>query len=216
MNRALWIWRGLLLAVLAVGPDSAGWAAPKLLLEDLSARTWTKEDGLPDNFVSAVLQTRDGYLWVGTMGGMARFDGARFVLFTPTARSNEVVRVTALCEDSAGRLWVGSQDGGLLCYADGVLSRFERNFGLADQTITAIAEDAAGTLWVGTPLGLNCLKGSQIKRFTSKDGLLSDFVSSVHVSRSGAVWITTSAGVCQYKEGRLLPLPIRTRKGACS
>jgi len=211
VNRAQWICRGLLLAVVAVGLDSAGWAAPKLLLEDLSVRTWTKEDGLADDFVTAVLQTRDGYLWVGTMGGLVRFDGIRFVLFTPApARSNELVRVSALCEDSAGRLWIGSQDGGLLCYSGGMLSRFEGNPGLCDQTITAIAEDTEGTLWVGTPLGLNCLKGAQLTRFTARDGLPNDFVSSVHVSRSGTVWITTSAGMCQYKEGRLLPLPFQT------
>ena len=199
------------MAVLAAGLESAVWAGPKLLLEDLRVQTWTKELGLPDNSVTAVLQTRDGYLWVGTMGGLARFDGVRFVVFAPTpGRSNEVVRVSALCEDAAGRLWVGSQDEGLLCYADGVLRRFAGNGGLCDQTITALAEDAAGTLWVGTPLGLNCLKGAQVARFTAKDGLLNDFVSSVHVSRSGTVWITTSAGMCQYREGQLLPFPLQT------
>lgn len=211
MNRALWIWRGLLLAVLAVGLESAGRAGPKLLLEDLSVRTWTKDDGLPDDSVTAVLQTRDGYLWVGTAGGLARFDGVRFVVFKPApARSNEVVRVSALCEDSAGRLWVGSQDGGLLCYTEGVLRRFAGNAGLCDRTITAIAEDAAGALWIGTPLGLNCVKGAQVERFTAKDGLPGDFVSNVHVSRSGIVWITTTAGMCQYKEGQLLAFPFQT------
>jgi signal transduction histidine kinase/ligand-binding sensor domain-containing protein len=206
-----WFWRGLVLAALALGLEPAAWAGPKLLLEDLSVRTWTKEEGLPDNSVTAVLQTRDGYFWVGTMGGLARFDGVRFVVFAPVpARSNEVVRVSALFEDSVGRLWVGSQGEGLLCYADGVVRRFAGNPGLCDQTITSIAEDAAGTLWVGTPLGLNCLKGEQVDRFTVKDGLPNDFVSSVHFSRSGVVWITTSGGMCQYKEGQLLPLPLET------
>jgi signal transduction histidine kinase/ligand-binding sensor domain-containing protein len=211
VKRARWIWRGLLLAVLGVGLEPAVWGGPRLLLEDLSVRSWTKEDGLPDNSVTAVLQTRDGYLWVGTMGGLARFDGVRFVVFSPApARSNEVVRVTALCEDSAGRLWVGSQDEGLLCYAEGVLRRFAGNSRLCDRTITAIAEEGAGTLWVGTPLGLNCLKGEEVARFTARDGLPNDFVSSVHVSREGTVWITTSAGMCQYKQGQVLPIPFQT------
>ncbi len=211
MKRTLWFWRGMLVLVLAVGLESAGWAAPKIMLEELSVRSWTKEDGLLDNFVTAVLQTRDGYLWVGTMGGLARFDGVRFVVFSPApARSNAAARVSALCEDSAGRLWIGSQDEGLLCYSEGVLRRFQGNVRLCDQTITTIAEDAAGTLWVGTPLGLNRIKDGQVERFTTKDGLPSDFVSSVHVSRSGTVWITTTAGMCQYKQDRLLPFPFQT------
>ena len=145
------------------------------------------------------------------MGGLARFDGVRFVMFVPEpARSNEVVRVSALWEDSACRLWIGTQDSGLLYYADGLLRRFGKNRELCDRTITAIAEDAAGTLWVGTPLGLNCVKGGQVARFTAKDGLPNDFVSNVHVSRAGAVWITTSAGMCQYKENRLLPFSFQT------
>ena len=116
VKRALWIWRGLLLAVLGVGLEPAVWAAPKLLLEDLSVRSWTKEDGLPDDSVTAVLQTRDGYLWVGTMAGLARFDGVRFVVFSPMpARSNELVRVTALCEDSAGGSGSGRRTGD--CFA---------------------------------------------------------------------------------------------------
>jgi len=211
VKRACWFWRGLLVLVLAFGLDSAGWATPKFLLEDLGVRTWTKADGLPDNFVTAVLQTRDGYLWVGTMGGLARFDGVRFAVFAPSpAHSNAVVRVSALCEDSTGRLWVGSQDQGLLCYSEGALRSFQGNARLADQTITTIAEDPAGTLWVGTPLGLGRIKGGHAERFTTRDGLPSDFVSSVHVSRSGTVWITTTAGMCQYKENRLLPFPFET------
>lgn len=197
--------------VLSSGLELGGWAAPKLLQQDLTVRTWTKEEGLPDNSVTAVLQTRDGYLWVGTLGGLARFDGVRFVRFAPAAaRSNEVVRVTALCEDSAGRLWIGTQGEGLLRYAAGAVSRFKGNTNLSDQTINSIAEDTERHLWVGTPLGLNRLDGLQVTRFSAKDGLPNDFVSSVHVARSGTVWITTSAGMCQFKDGHLVPFAFET------
>src|SRR3954466_6195138 len=108
--------RGILLlaamACLLVGPwsihaDSAVTQFP----QDLTLRAWTKQQGLPDDSVTAVLQTRDGYLWVGTSGGLARFDGVRFAMMAPwNIKSNSVLCITALCEDSQGKLWIGTQD----------------------------------------------------------------------------------------------------------
>jgi signal transduction histidine kinase/ligand-binding sensor domain-containing protein len=192
--------------LVATAPQLASQAAPKLLLQELTVRTWSKEQGLPADSVTAVLQTRDGYLWIGTSGGLARFDGVTFVPFAPAGpRSNVTLRVSALCEDSAGRLWIGTQGEGLLRYSGGEVTWFERNAELSDQTINSIAEDPTGNVWVGTPLGLNRLEGSRLTRFTVRDGLPSDFVSSVHVARSGMIWITTSAGMCQYGDGHVLP-----------
>src|SRR5215470_8092186 len=69
---------------------------------------WTADSGLPQNSVRAIVQTRDGYLWVGTLDGLARFDGVRFTVFnkanSPGLSGN---RVTALYEDPDGDLWVG-------------------------------------------------------------------------------------------------------------
>src|SRR3712207_338650 len=80
---------------------------------------WTTENGLPQNDVVPI-QTRDGYLWLATQGGLARFDGVKFTIFdtgnTPGLQSN---RILALCEDAAGDLWVGTQSGGLTRYSRG-------------------------------------------------------------------------------------------------
>src|SRR6516165_8933378 len=76
---------------------------------------WTAESGLPQNTVRDVLQTRDGYLWVATLDGLARFDGVRFTVFnkanSPGLSSN---RILALYEDRQGDLWIGLDDGGLV------------------------------------------------------------------------------------------------------
>jgi ligand-binding sensor domain-containing protein/signal transduction histidine kinase len=184
--------------------------APGILPQDLTVRVWGKPDGLPDNSVNSVLQTRDGYLWVGTSGGLARFDGVRFVLVRPMDGPAGLSRVTALCEDSAERLWIGTQSEGLFWYADGAAHRFGEGGGLLDTSINSIAEDASGILWVGTATGLNRLEGTRFTRITSADGLPNDFVLSVHVARSGTVWITTRGGMCQYKNGRVLPFEFQT------
>jgi ligand-binding sensor domain-containing protein/signal transduction histidine kinase len=203
--------RCFLLVLLACWPGAAWSAAPRFLPQDLTVQVWTKQQGLPDNSVTAVLQSRNGYLWIGTSGGLARFDGVRFVPVNPFGQhTNESLRVTALCEDSVGRLWIGTQGDGLLGYSDGIMTRFRANRNALDDTINSVAEDGAGNLWLGTPSGLNLLEKSRLTRFSSKDGLPSDFVSNVHVARSGTVWITTRGGMCQFKNGQIFPFPFQT------
>jgi ligand-binding sensor domain-containing protein/signal transduction histidine kinase len=180
---------------------------PKLLPLDLTIKGWTREDGLPANSVTAVLLSRQGYVWVGTPSGLARFDGMRFVVVRPGgANSNEVLRVTALCEDADGRLWVGTQGNGLFYHDHGVLKQFDRNKELLDQTITTVAVDKSRNLWIGTPSGLNRFSGSQLTSLTMRDGLPNNFIASINVSRSAVVWITTRGGMCQYRYGKLVPL----------
>jgi ligand-binding sensor domain-containing protein/signal transduction histidine kinase len=179
--------------------------------QDLTMRTWNKQQGLPDDSVNSVLQSREGYLWVGTSAGLARFDGMRFALMLPQGwKSNTPICVTALCEDSTGKLWIGTQDNGLLCYHDGVVSFRPERDGSGNQTINSIAEDPDGALWIGTPSGLVRLDGGKFTRFTARDGLQNDFVSNVYVARSGILWITTRGGMCQFKNGRLEPVPFQT------
>src|SRR5882757_5764582 len=76
--------------------------APDRYLHDV----WTTENGLPQNDVTNLIQTRDGYLWLGTNGGLVRFDGIRFTVFdtgnTPELRSS---RILSLCEDRDGMVW---------------------------------------------------------------------------------------------------------------
>ncbi|MEI6297680.1 MAG: two-component regulator propeller domain-containing protein [bacterium] len=80
---------------------------------DYLVGTWQAEDGLPQNTVNCIAQTRDGYLWVGTSNGLARIDGVRFVTFrsadTPGLRSN---RIRCLYEDLRGVLWIGTEVAG--------------------------------------------------------------------------------------------------------
>ena len=207
----------LLLAALAVGTVAASDGGAKFSLQSMTARRWTKEDGLPDDDVTAVLQTRDGYLWVGTAGGLARFDGVRFTVITlPAANSNQVLRVTALCEDQSGRLWIGTQQGGLLWYAADVLQRFASGSGGLNRAVTSIAADVGGDLWIGTPEGLDRIRGAVVTRFGVADGLPGEFVSSVHAARSGSVYITTRAGMCVYRNGQVVPLSFQTESAGRS
>ncbi len=101
--------RGVILA-LAWWPGGGIFPAPVSAAPNYFIRAWQTENGLPQNSVTAMVQTRDGYLWLGTYSGLARFDGVRFTVFndsnTPEMRDS---RVTSLFEADDGTLWIGHE-----------------------------------------------------------------------------------------------------------
>src|ERR1041384_1719079 len=100
----------------------ASFVAPSAALaggqDSFTARQWTVEKHLPQNTVRCLVQSRDGYIWIGTRMGLARFDGARFTVFSratnPMMANDNCV---ALAEDSDGAVWIGTE-GGLLKWKD--------------------------------------------------------------------------------------------------
>jgi hypothetical protein len=109
---------------------------------------WTTERGLPANGIRAVHQTRDGYLWVATIDGLARFDGVRFTTFdrsnTPGIESN---RFLTLYESASGDLWLGSESG-VTRYHEGVFTSYTTNDGLPRPMVNGISGDETGNIWV--------------------------------------------------------------------
>src|SRR5579862_9368859 len=105
--------------------------AVALQAQEYSHRLFRTEDGLPHNRVQALTQTLDGYLWIGTSEGLARFDGARFTVFdrsnTPALADNSIL---ALEPSPDGSLWIGTEGGGLLHYANGTFRAFGEKDGV--------------------------------------------------------------------------------------
>ena len=161
--------------------------------------------------MTTLVQTSDGYLWIGTGTGLVRFDGVKFTEIPLRAqRAKQPLAVTALCEDARGRLWIGSQDQGLFCRFPGagaaVLAKhYGKADGLIDDNVTSLTTDAEGRLWIGTRHGVSRWDGSRFSPFTTRDGLPDEMVSSVHAARSGTVWITTRGGMCRLVQDRLVP-----------
>ncbi len=113
------------------------------------SRTWRTDEGLPDNAVTAIVQTHDGYIWIGTYGGLARFDGVRFTVFNsanePALQSD---RVTSLFEDASNVLWIGHERGDLTCYHNGKFEAQEVHESGIRRKISAISSDANGDIWM--------------------------------------------------------------------
>ena len=175
---------------------------------DFAVRTWGKAQGLIDDSVSAILQARDGFLWIGTASGLVRFDGVRFTE-VPLVSPARPVRVTALCE-SGGGLWIGTQQDGLFCLTNGVTLRYGTSDGLADEGITSLAADVAQSLWIGTRAGLNRRTDGRFSFYATGTGPQDGFVSGIHIARSGTVWITTRSGLSRLRDGRIEPYEFMT------
>src|SRR6185503_19879915 len=98
---------------------------PQFPLRDYVRYVWTTANALPQNSVNAITQTRDGYLWLGTFGGLTRFDGVRFASSVETGAPELAgARILALLEDRAGALWIGTEDRGLARLREGRLDFF--------------------------------------------------------------------------------------------
>ena len=164
---------------------------------------WRTEEGLPQNSGHALLQTRDGYMWIGTEEGLVRFNGTRFTTFSKANIAEmQGSDIRALYEDREGSLWVGTFGGGLYSVKAGVFTAYGEREGLDDRFICAVVQDLEGWIWVGTEGGLYRGKNGRFVRYTADDGLPSNYVLSLTVGESGRVWIGTTRGLVRFEQGQ--------------
>ena len=169
-------------------------------------RLWQREQGLPENSVRALTQTRDGYLWLGSDEGLARFDGVRFVSFG-LREGMPSGSVRTLFEDSRGALWIGTFAGGLTRWQDGRFTTFTLREGLPSDSVTALTEDSEGRLWVGTEEGLVVWQNGRLSPLRAATAFKGRAIKVLFKDRQGIVWLgATGAGVFQFRAGQFTPL----------
>jgi ligand-binding sensor domain-containing protein len=156
-RRGRWIQRLLLFALLpALSADETAvaraWsvATPAVVSKATNAapamqytrRIWRIQDGLPEDTVQAIQQSQDGYLWIGTTGGLVRFDGSHFHLYnhstTPALADNSVFSILGARD---GSLWLGTEGGGLVHLKDGVFRAYTQAAGLSNGFVRSLIED---------------------------------------------------------------------------
>jgi ligand-binding sensor domain-containing protein/signal transduction histidine kinase len=151
---------------------------------------WKVQDGLPEDTVQALAETRDGYLWIGTTGGLTRFDGTRFVLYgSNILPSPGVNSVFCLSASKDGSLWIGTEGGGLLHLKDNQVKSYGAPEGLTDGFVRSILEDRRGTVWVGTDNGLYQVTGDRVKRVEMMPGVEPLAVHAISEDRQGRIWV---------------------------
>ncbi len=193
----------LVAALAASGFLSHASAEPRSVEGDFVVESWQTDSGLPHNHVTSIEQTMDGYLWIGTSNGVARFDGVRFTTYRstdyPELRDNVVL---SLCEDREGVLWLGTQHGGLSRYANGGFTSIDFSEGLPAEPVLCIGEDSAGSLWVGTASGLS---HSRNRNFFQSDLLPGSPVHHISQPQRSSVLFAARKGIHQLRLGRVEP-----------
>ncbi len=207
----------ILLVLLLPGISGTGFALDSHReLSQFGHQVWLTENGLPQNTVHAIAQTADGYIWIGTEEGLARFDGVRFTVFdkqnTTQLKSNYI---RTLLADRQGALWIGTAEG-LVRLLNGKFTLFTTNEGLPSNTIQAVLEDRAGNLWVATATGLGLFKSGGVTTFTTKERLIGGSIQALFEDAAGALWIATPYGVGRVKDDKFLNYTVRDGLGSNS
>ena len=161
-----------------------------------NVRSWQTDEGLPQNSVHALAQTPDGYLWVGTHEGLARFDGVRFTLLDdPAAPYLKQSSIMALCAGRDGSLWIGSENNGLTRLKEGVFTRFKASDDLPGNQVQCLLESEDGTLWIGGDGGLARFKDGKLTRFQQTARLVNNSVKALIEHPKGIIRVATVTGL---------------------
>lgn len=157
-----------------------------------SVRIWQTDDGLPQNSVFAIAQTLDGYLWVGTPEGLARFDGVRFTnLDDKRAPELRHASIKALLAGRDGSLWIATDVNGLTQFKAGRFVHYGESDGLPSNQTRCLLESREGTIWIGTEGGLARLKDGKLTSFTQKNGLADVSIRGLCEDHLGIIRIAT-------------------------
>jgi signal transduction histidine kinase/ligand-binding sensor domain-containing protein len=172
--------------------------------EDVVAKFAVGKD-LPGTRIQAMMADREGNLWVGTNGGLARIRADGRVERLPVTDPLAAASVLSLLEDREGDMWVGTETDGLHILRDQRFHILGARDGLSSDAITTVVDDTAGTLWVGTQeSGLNAIaKNGKVKTYTVRDGLMSDVILSLAAGPNGAIWVGTPDGLNRIAGGRV-------------
>jgi signal transduction histidine kinase/ligand-binding sensor domain-containing protein/ActR/RegA family two-component response regulator len=204
---------GLVSAFLLLTPPAQASLDPNLAITQYIHKSWQTDAGLPENSVTAMAQTPDGYLWLGTEGGLTRFDGLKFTTFDKR-RVPELgtALITSLMVDQQGFLWIGTGSGTLLRFKDRTFQPIGAACGLFGHSITALYQDGHGAVWIGTDGGgLTRDTDGVCQTFRRTDGLADNSVFAIVGDQKDAVWIATQNGLSKFYAGKFEATPYQNQ-----
>ena len=194
-----------LLLIFVGGPvASGGQAHPDNAIQGYGHQAWQAPEGLPQDSVQAILQTRDGFLWVGTERGLARFDGLHFDVFqSKNAGGIKINYVEVLYESRDATLWIGTRDSGLIGMKNGKFAVYPTADVPGGEDITSIQQDRDGSMWIGFKSGgLGHLTDGKLTVLTTKQGLSSNTIEALLSAADGTLWVATDDGGLNHWDGR--------------
>jgi ligand-binding sensor domain-containing protein/signal transduction histidine kinase len=154
--------------------------------------------------VHAILQTRDGYIWAATEGGLARFDGLRFVVYnsqnTPGLRTNNI---RSMFEDREGTLWIATADG-VARLKNSTFTTFTIQQGLPSNNVWSLYQERDGDLWVVTAQGLARFRGNGFEVSADPGATSPALTGAITEDNQGTLWVGTRSGLRVLKKGSLI------------
>src|ERR1700761_8670398 len=170
-------------------------------------QVWSTEDGLPQASVHALLQSHEGYLWIATEDGAARFDGQSFRVLNgasaPAFASNDV---GSLAEDQWGDIWFGTSDGLVRKHGE-EYRRFAERDGLPSDEIVALAASLSDLL-VLTSGGLAVWQHDRFERIATNE-----VISGLASTERGGILVSRKGGVYRWDHGRLVAIVAAIQDG---
>ena len=160
--------------------------------------TFTTDDGLASNSVTAFTEDTEGNLWIGTYGGVSRFDGDRWsTLSTEEGLTGNVV--SSVYHDREGHLWFGTQGGGVSRYSGEGVRTFTTQDGLVSDNVHSVFQDRQNRVWVGTQEGVSLSVGGGWKTYSTETGLAGNRVHTILQTQDDDLWFTSyRGGVARY------------------
>ena len=175
----------------------------------LSYDVWSIEDGWQQDTVTSLVQTRDGYLWLGTYTGLVRFDGVRFFTFeaskTPGLQNN---RITSLYEDAGGVLWIGHETGEVTSLSRGDFSPVHLGLAWPGGAVQAISSDEDGNIWLLNDTGF-LLRVRDGASAVSPGGASPMRTATLTRACDGKLWVVSNGSVAILNHGKLSPFQFK-------
>jgi len=191
------------LCFLVLFANSAGALDPSRHISQYAHTAWRIQDGYFTGTPQAITQTSDGYLWIGTEGGLVRFDGVRFVPWSaPNGQQLPSTRIHSVLGASDGSLWIGTARGLAKWNDHGLV-----NVSASPAFIETILQDPKGTVWitrsqVRDDAGPLCeVAGSTLRCHGRTDGIAFKYAQPLFQDALGDLWMGSSEGVCRWKPG---------------
>ena len=185
--------RGLagVLAVLVFAQHASA-LDPSRTLTQYVHRIWQVQQGLPQASIYSIVQTHDGYLWLGTQTGLVKFDGARFTTLDELdGGASPNMWVTHLIEDDESALWIGTNQSGVIRLQHGTTARFSSKDGLPSDAVQCLFGDRRGNVWVCTPNGLAEITRGKMRAFVAEPGLENTNVHAACALPDGTIVVGT-------------------------
>ena len=186
-----------------------------------SFTNFTKKEGLCHNRVSNILIDRDGNIWVGTWGGVCRYNGTSFSNFPVPNPDVEIPGyqqtenwVTKIMEDKKGNIWFSRSGYGVCKYDGQFFTQYTKKDGLSSNCVQVMQEDKQGNIWFGCRVaekdnpdanertgdgGLSRYDGKTFIQYPGLEGLSENDIYAIYEDKTGNIWIGASGvGVYRY------------------